>query len=143
MSKKRKPFKCGSEAQKKAIRASYARKAQDRSQTCTNQFPDKYPFWARIKIDKKRTTLVIDEDRVYDKVRKKDVDGFVHREAIHTPNDDYEKIEPNPDPSDPAPMYLKRPRKLPKRMFEPHNKNLTMPEHLKARYDKNNHKKDK
>ena len=72
-------------------------------------------------------------------------DGFVHREAIH-PNEDYsnvkgyEEIKPNPDTSDNKPMYLKRPSKLPKRLFEPHNKNLNMPTHLKERYNKNNQK---
>lgn len=35
-------------------------------------------------------------------------------------------------------MYLKRPHKQPKRMFAPHNKNLTMPEDLRQRYEKNN-----
>ena len=69
--------------------------------------------------------------------------GFVHREAIHSNEDGsnvkgYEKIEPNPDPTDKDPMYLKRPSKLPKRLFEPHNKSLNMPEDLKKRYEKNN-----
>ena len=42
--------------------------------------------------------------------------GFVHREAIQPKGDGsnvkgYEKIEPNPDPTDKGPMYLKRPQK--------------------------------
>ena len=53
---------------------------------------------------------------------------------------DYEKIEPNPDPMDNKPMYLKRPKKTPKRLFEPHNKKLNMPDTLRERYDKNNKK---
>lgn len=32
-------------------------------------FPSKFPFWARLKIAKSRTTLVIDEDEAYDKER--------------------------------------------------------------------------
>ena len=71
-------------------------------------------------------------------------DCFVHREAIHCDDDnkyvlsgDHEKIFPDPDTSDNLPMYLKRPHKHPKRMFAPHNKNLTMPENLRLRYEKN------
>lgn len=37
-------------------------------------------------------------------------------------------------------MYLKSPRKLPVSMFSPHNKDLSMPEDLRQRYDKNNYK---
>lgn len=109
-------------------------------------FPKKFPFWARLKIEKKRTTLVIDEVRAIDKKSKKMEDHFVHRESIHPKKDGknvkgYEKIEPNPDPTDKKPMYLKSPTKLPKKLFKPHNKKLDMPEHLKQRYEKNN--KDK
>lgn len=101
-------------------------------------FPDRFPFWARLKIEKHRTTLVIDEETVLDKKTKKTEPGFVHREATHTAGKGFEKIEPNPDRSDKRPMYLKSPRKLPKRMFTPHNKKLDLPENLKERYDKNN-----
>ena len=105
------------------------------------QFPSKFPFWGRLKIGKNRTTLVIDEEPVVNKKTKKLEDGFVHREATHSPKKDREKISPNPDKSDNKDMYLKRPQKLPKRLFEPHNKNLEMPKHLKERYEKNNSKK--
>lgn len=104
------------------------------------QFPNKFPFWARLKISKKRTTLVIDEELLLDKKSKKEESSFVHREATHTAKKDYEKVFPNPDRTDKRPMYLKRPSKLPKRMFEPHNKQLDMPQHLKERYEKNNNK---
>lgn len=100
------------------------------------EFPSKFPFWARLKISKQRTTLVIDEEPVINKKTKKEEDGFVHREATHTKKDDYEEIKPNPDRTDSEPMYLKRPRKLPKRMFEPHNKNMDIPDDLKKRYSK-------
>lgn len=107
-------------------------------------FPDKFPFWARLKIAKNRTTLVIDEEPVIDKKSKKLVDGFVHREATHPDKPgDYEEIYPNPDKDDAAPMYLKRPRKLPQRLFKPHNKNLDMPEDLRKRYEGNNDKSNK
>lgn len=108
-------------------------------------FPNEFPFWARLKISKKRTTLVIDEDMAYNKQKKKFEEGYVHREAIH-PNKSgtnvkgFEKICPNPDRDDKQPMFLKRPSKLPKRLFEVHNKNLDMPKHLIERYDKNNKK---
>lgn len=112
-------------------------------ETGKSVFPKKFPFWARLKISKRRTTLVIDEEDIVDKVSRKEEKGFVHREATHTKKKDYEEINPNPDKTDKDPMYLKRPTKLPQRMFEPHNKDLDMPEHLRERYDKNNHKNDK
>ncbi len=118
-----------------ASKSSIAKKTEKRS------FPNKFPFWARLKISKNRTTLVIDEAQAYNKKLKKDEDGFVHREAIHTKRKSYEEIKPNPDKNDPEPMYLKPPRKLPKRMFRPHEKDLDMPKHLQERYETNN--KDK
>ena len=136
--KRRKSFKCSSEAQKKAIRRSYA----IRSKKAEDLKPQKFPFWARLAFEKKRTTLVIDEDMVYDKQKKRIVPGYVNREATHTPKDEYLKLEPNPDRTDPEPMYLKRPSKKPKYMFRNHNKELDMPEILIDMYDKNN-KKDK
>lgn len=56
---KRKPFKCKSEAQKKAIRANYARMAKEAKKETQLQeneipkegivkedgFPEKFPFW--------------------------------------------------------------------------------------------------
>lgn len=146
MAKKRKHFKCKSEEQKKAIKIAYAKKSQQQTvEKKQKEFPDKFPFWARLKIEKRRTTLVIDEAPAKNKKTKKMEDGFVHREAIHPHGDGsnvkgYEKIEPNPDPTDNDPMYLKRPTKLPKRLFQPHNKKLNMPDHLRERYDKNNKK---
>lgn len=104
------------------------------------ELPKNFPFWARLKIGKKRTTLVIDEEKTVNKKTKKVEDGFVHREATHTYRKDYEKIVPNPDKDDKEPMYLKRPAKKPKRLFEPHNKKLDMPNDLQERYSKNNKK---
>lgn len=158
--------KCTSEAQKRAIRASYAKRAAEQradrdtkppagqtaarttgvDQPCRSSepksgksFPDRFPFWARLKISKNRTTLVIDEDEAYDKQYKKTVEGYVHREATHSKGQG-ERIYPNPDPDDKDPMYLKSPSKLPKRLFKPHNKSLNMPQDLIDRYDKNNNK---
>lgn len=108
--------------------------------TKKKEFPKTYPFWARFRLNKNRTTLVIDEDDYVDKKHNKVESGFVHREATHSYRKDYEKIYPNPDKDDLEPMYLKRPTKKPKRMFAPHNKNLHMPKYLKDRYKKNNYK---
>lgn len=107
------------------------------------RFTEDYPFWARFRKNKNRTTLVIDDEDYVDKKRNKTEPGFVHREATHTYKKDYEIIDPNPDKDDGEPMYLKRPTKKPQRMFEPHNKQLDMPKHLKNRYDKNNYKEQK
>lgn len=162
--KNRKPFHCTSEAQKWAIKRSYAIKAKQnqsappknntvdsvrtppldsQSEKSTRDlFPEEFPFWARFKPNKNRTTLVIDEE-----LNDNEKIQFVHREAIHCTEDnkyvlsgDYEKVYPNPDTTDKEPMYLKRPHKHPIRKFGPHNKNLSMPENLRQRYDKNNYK---
>ena len=106
------------------------------------QFSDKFPFWARLKIGKNRSALVIDEEEAEDKKTKKMTDMFVHREATHTASSKYEEIFPNPDKDDPDPMYLRDPEKKPKKLFKPHNKNLDMPEHLQKRYSKERIKKD-
>lgn len=103
-------------------------------------FPEKFPFWARLKISKRRTTLVIDEVEAFDKQKQKNVEGFMHREATHTYKKEFEEVKPNPDKDDKKSMYLKKPSKLPKNMFEPHNKKLDMPEDLQKKYDKNNKK---
>ena len=101
----------------------------------------RFPFWAKLKIGGKHPTLVIDEDMARDKQRKnKLVPGFVHREATHSEELASETIFPNPDTTDPAPMYLKRPDKKPKRFFAPMDKEWSIPEHLQKRYEKNNNK---
>lgn len=137
------PSKVASQAKRSAPKSPAQAKRQTKTppkKATQKAFPEKFPFWARLKISKKRTTLVIDKEDVVDKKTKKQEPGFVHREATHTARKDYEKIDPNPDKADPDPMYLKRPSKLPQRMFEPHNKNLDMPEHLKEKYKNNNNK---
>ena len=104
------------------------------------EFPKEFPFWARLKINKNRTTLIIDKDLVINKKTKKFEDGFVHREATTKYHKGFEPIIPNPDKTKKDPMYLKSPRKIPKHMVKPHNKKLDMPKHLIARYEKNNKK---
>ena len=102
------------------------------------KFPEKFPFWARMKIAKNRTTLVIDEEPYFNSKSGRFNNKFVHREATHSYKKDYEEVIPNPDNKDNKPMYLKRPRKHPQELFKPHNKVLTMPENLKEKYSKNN-----
>lgn len=146
MAKKRKHFKCKSEEQKKAIKIAYAKKSQQKTvEKKQKEFPDKFPFWARLKIEKRRTTLVIDETVEANKKTQKVEEHFVHREVIHPKGDGtnvkgYELIKPNPDPLDEQDMYLKPPKKLPKRLIKPHNRVLNMPRSLKERYEKNNKK---
>ena len=86
MPKKQPKFHCKSEAQKKAIRKSYAVKAKQKPspnvEPAVNgkrEFSKKFPFWARLRISKNRTTLVIDEEQGIDKKTKKEADLFVHR----------------------------------------------------------------
>ena len=112
--------------------------AEGKSASNKKEFPNKFPFWARLKIGKNRTTLVIDETLIENKKTRAVEDGFVHREATHTNGKNLEEVSPNPDKDDARPMYLKRPRKLPKILFKPHNKDLAMPESLRNRYEKNN-----
>lgn len=146
MGRKKPRFHCKTEAQKKAIKISYAKKVQETPvKKEASTFPDKFPFWARLKINKNRTTLVIDETIEENKKTKKVEEHFVHRESIHSNEDGsnvkgFELVTPNPDPDDERPMYLKRATKLPKRLFKPHNKDLNMPKHLSERYAGNNKK---
>lgn len=119
------------------------KKEKTKTNTIKSQKQEKrnFPFWGRLRFEKKRTTLVIDEEPVINKKTKIEEPGYVHREATHKEKKGFEKIYPNPDKTDPEPMYLKKPKKTPQRMIKPHNKNLDMPKHLKERYSKNNKKK--
>ena len=105
------------------------------------KFPDYFPFWARLKIDKNRTTLVIDEIKDIDKKTGKVEDLFVHREATHTKGH-VEEINPNPDKNDIKLMYLLSPRVHLKYLFVTNDKNLDIPEKLRLRYEINNQKED-
>lgn len=84
--------------------------------------------------------MVIDEEPVKNKKTQKMVEGFVHREATSKYHKGFEEIKPNPDKSKSDPMFLKGPRKIPKTLVKPHNKNLDMPVELRERYSKNNKK---
>lgn len=99
-----------------------------------------FPFWGRLKIGKKRPTLVIDEEEVVHKKTKQKVPGYVHRETTHNKDKGYEEVKPNPDKPDSEPMYLKGARKIPQSLVKPLKEDFDMPEHLKKRYSKNNRK---
>lgn len=124
------------------LRKNKSRKnRQVKGSSSKKDFPNEFPFWARLKISKNRTTLVIDVDEVLNKKTNKVEDGFVHREATSQYHKGLEIVIPNPDKDKrPHPMYLKNPRKIPKRLVKPHNKDLEMPSDLKNRYDKKNHR---
>lgn len=99
-----------------------------------------FPFWGRLKFGKRRPTLVIDEEEVVHRKTKQKVPGYVHRETTHNKDKGYEEIKPNPDKTDPEPMYLKGARKTPKSLIKPLEEDFDMPENLKKRYSKNNKK---
>lgn len=122
-----------------ASRRSSIKKTSSKSSK-KKEFPTEFPFWGRLKIDKKRTTLVIDNCLAFNKKTNKYEEGFVNREATHVQKKGVEIILPNPDRSDNRPMFLKKATKKPKRLIEPHNKKLEMPKALKDRYSKNNKK---
>lgn len=123
------------------------RKQTAKKNDLTKKHP-KFPFWARLRLGKWRTTLVIDEEIALNNKTNKVEEQFVHREATSPTEDEkrnkkYERISPNPDKDkakEGIDMLLKRPTKHSKHKFEIHNKNLEMPQHLKDKYDKNNKK---
>lgn len=134
-----------SKAELRAIRRYYAQNSQqtkvDVKPIGRERFPKTFPFWARLKIEKHRPTLVIDEEIAVDKKTKKSEEHFVHREVTHTSKSNFDEVTPNPDTSDSDPMYLRRPTKLPVRLFDPFDKDWEIPEYLLEQYNKNNHKK--
>lgn len=125
---------------KKTIKKKQSVKNPTVKEHATTALSKSFPFWGRLKIDKNRITLVIDETNVVNKQTKRVVEGYVHREGTHTANKKYEKISPNPNKNDNKPLYLKKPRKIPKILVKPMKKQLNMPESLKRKYEKNNKK---
>ena len=124
--KGRKPFKFRSEAQKKAIAASYAGKSK-RGNSVRVEAP--YPHFRYYK-KSHHPALIIGEQ----KGEKKDDKGKIHitdeyryRKVMHGEKDgarNNEKVYPNPNPKDPKPMYIgKRVRHDEKKNFE----NLPLP----------------
>ncbi len=108
MSKNKPPkFHCKSEAQKKAIRRYYAVKHQEAP----------YPHFRYYK-PSKHPALIVGEQ-----VTENNVEEYRYRKVMHSEKDgerNNEKVYPNPNPSDPDPMYIgKRVRHDEKNKFEP------------------------
>lgn len=111
----------------------------------SNVFPEEFPFWGRLKFEKNRTVLVIDEVVAPNKKTKKEEPHFVNRETTTKPGKNREEIKPSPDPKLRAKdknssTYLKRPQKTPKRLIRNAKNNWDMPQNLKDKYSKNNKK---
>lgn len=110
----------------------------------TEKFPKRVPFWARTKYEKRRPALIIDKTQALNKKTKKMEDGFVYREVTHKQKgNEYTEVKPNPDEEDRKKgnkMFLKRPQKKPKILFEPLNKDWEIPQDLIDKYTPNNSK---
>ena len=106
MSKKKKlKFHCKSEAQKKAIAASYAKRAAQKN----GRIEASYPHF-RYYNKSKHPALIVGE-RKRTEVGKAPVDEYKYRKVMHGAKDGRhlnEKVYPNPDPHDPEPMYITR-----------------------------------
>lgn len=106
MSKKNK-FHCKSAAQKKAIRANYARIADNKKRE-----KETYPHFRRYKVSNHPALIVSEhseEEYNFRKVMHSERDG-------RHPN---EKVYPNPNPKDDKPMYIgKRVRHDKKNRFD-------------------------
>lgn len=105
-----KKFRCKSEAQKKAIRRSYAIKAKQKD---TKHVSAPYPHFRYYKKSSHPALIV----------GKQPEEEYRYRKVMHSEKDGKrtnEKIEPNPKPGDPEPMYIgKRVRHDKKHNFEP------------------------
>ena len=117
MAKKRQPkFHCKSEAQKKAIAASYAKKSARKQ----GRIEAPYPHFRYYK-KSKHPALILGERKRAEQ-GKKPVDEYKYRKVMHGERDGgrtNEKVYPNPDPRDPNPMYIgKRTRYDDKENFE-------------------------
>ena len=53
---------------KKIPKCESAPIAEKKASMDLNKFPTEFPFWARLRISKNRTTLVIDEEKKIDKI---------------------------------------------------------------------------
>ena len=122
MPKKNKGFHCRSEAQKKAIRANYARRA------AKNKYGNKrveapYPHFRYYKKSKHPALIIGEQKNVQQTLQgKKEFDEYKYRKVMHSEKDggrNNEKIYPNPNPKDDRPMYIgKRVRHDDKDNFE-------------------------
>lgn len=108
MSNKRK-FKCKSEAQKRAIRANYARMAEEKKKQ--ERIEAEYPHF-RYHLKGEHPALVLDE--VLDDNDSKN-DKYLYRTVTHEDRHkrrNNDEVFPNPDPKDPEPMYIMKRKRL-------------------------------
>lgn len=111
---------CKSEAQKKAIRTSYARK----SNTPAKHIPAPFPHF-RYYRKSGHPALIVGEQKSTKQTEQgeKQIDEYRYRKVMHGKKDGDRKNEtvyPNPDPSDPEPMHIgKRVRHDEKINFDP------------------------
>ena len=101
MSNKRR-FTCKSEAQKKAIRRSYAIRAAKKKE---ERIEAPYPHFRYYK-KSGHPALIVGEQK-----RNDGEDEYRYKKATHQPKEgrhNNDKIEPNPNPKDPEPMYIVR-----------------------------------
>ena len=112
MSKKKYHKPCTSEAQKKAIRKSYAERARKKTERVEAPFPHFR------KYRKSGHPALIVGEQTTDKKEE-----YRYRKVTHSEYENRhlnEKVYPNPNPSDPEPMYIgKRTRHDEKKHFDP------------------------
>lgn len=112
MPKKQPKFRCKSEAQKTAIRKSYAIKAKQQKMT---RVEAPYPHFRYYK-KSRHPALIVGEQT------NETVEEYKYRKVMHGERDGgrpNEKVYPNPNPKDPEPMYIgKRIRHDDKNNFE-------------------------
>ena len=99
---------CKSEAQKKAIAASYARKA---AQSNSLRVEAPFPHFRYYKKSHHPTLIVGEQgsEKTDDKGNIRKTDEYRYRKVMHSERDGRhlnEKVEPNPDPTDNRPMYI-------------------------------------
>lgn len=108
MSKKKnkQKFRCKSEAQKRAIAASYARKAAKNK----GRVEAPYPHFRYYK-KSKHPALIVGEQKGFKQTPQgaKETDEYKYRKVMHNEKDgnrSNEKVYPNPNPKDSRPMYI-------------------------------------
>lgn len=95
----KKNFKCKSEAQKKAIRASYAKEAQKKTMEVS---AETYPHFRRYK-KSGHPALIVGEQKTETK------EEYKFRKVMHGEKDGRhrnEEVYPNPNPEDKKPMHI-------------------------------------
>lgn len=122
MAKRNKPtFHCKSNAQKKAIAASYARKAEKKK---SRHISAPYPHFRYYKKSGHPALIVGEQkgEKVDKNGKKREVEEYRYRKVMHGGKEggrNNEIIYPNPNPKDPEPMGIaKRVRHDEKENFE-------------------------